>query len=110
MPSIEDVKPIMAAQDDYASFGITTMQEGIIIPTLADFLAHIANSNMLKLDYIGFVDIREKDKILPKMQGCIKEYKNHFKVSMRIKTFFHGSPQARTAFMRTDYFRRRKRI
>ena len=103
MPSIEDImKAVMAAQDDYASFGITTMQEGMIVPTLADFLAHIANSNMLKLDYIGFVDIREKDKILPKMQGCIKEYKNHFKVG-GFKTFLDGSPQARTAFMRTDY-------
>ena len=46
---------------------------------------------MLKLDYIGFVDIREKDKILPKMQGCIKEYKNHFKVG-GFKTFLDGIP------------------
>ncbi len=103
MPSTEDImKAVIAAQDDYASFGITTMQEGMIVPALADFLAYIANANMLKLDYIGFVDIREKDKILPKMQGCIKEYKNHFKVG-GFKTFLDGSPQGRTAYMRTDY-------
>ena len=103
MPSTEDImKAVMAAQDDYASYGITTMQEGMVVSALADFLAYIANSNMLKLDYIGFVDIRDREKILPKMQGCIKEYKNHFKIG-GFKTFLDGSPQARTAYVRTDY-------
>ena len=103
MPSTEDImKAVIAAQDDYASFGITTMQEGMLLPALADFLAYIANANILKIDYIGFVDIREREKILPKLQGCIKEYKNHFKVG-GFKTFLDGSPQGRTAFMRTDY-------
>ena len=103
MPSTEDImKAVMAAQDDYASFGITTMQEGMLLPALADFLAYIANANILKIDYIGYVDIREREKILPKLQGCIKEYKNHFKVG-GFKTFLDGSPQGRTAFMRTDY-------
>lgn len=103
MPSTEDImKAVMAAQDDYASYGITTMQEGMVVSALADFLAYIANSNMLKLDYIGFVDIRDRENILPKMQGCIKEYKNHFKIG-GFKTFLDGSPQARTAYVRTDY-------
>ena len=57
---------------------------------------------MLKLDYIGFVDIREKEKVLSKLEGCVNQYKNHFKVG-GFKTFLDGSPQARTAFMRTDY-------
>ncbi len=103
MSSTEDImKAFMAAQDDYASFGITTMQEGMIVPMLADLLAYISNAKMLKLDYIGYADIREKDKIFPKMQGCIKEYKNHFKIG-GFKTFLDGSPQGRTAYMRTDY-------
>ena len=103
MPSTEDImKAIMEAQDDYASYGITTMQEGMVVPLLADFLAYIANANMLKMDYIGFADIREKDKIFSKLQGCIKEYKNHFKIG-GFKTFLDGSPQGRTAYMRTDY-------
>ena len=103
MASIEDIiKAVIEAQNDYASYGITTMQEGMIVPMLADFLQYIVNANILKLDYIGFVDIREKDKILPKLEGCIKQYKNHFKIG-GFKTFLDGSPQGRTAFMRTDY-------
>ena len=103
MPSTEELmKAVLKAQDDYASYGITTMQEGMVMPLLADLLAYIAHSKMLKLDYIGYVDIKEKDKVLEKMQGCIKEYHNHFKIG-GFKTFLDGSPQARTAYMRTDY-------
>lgn len=103
MPSTEELmKAVLKAQDDYASYGITTMQEGMVMPLLADLLAYIAHSKMLKLDYIGYVDIKEKDKVLEKMQGCVKEYHNHFKIG-GFKTFLDGSPQARTAYMRTDY-------
>ena len=93
MPSTEELmKAVIKAQDDYASYGITTMQEGMVMPLLADLLAYIAHSKMLKLDYIGYVDIKEKDKVLEKMQGCVKEYHNHFKIG-GFKTFLDGSPQ-----------------
>ena len=103
MSSQEDLmRAFMEAQDDYASYGITTMQEGMLVPALADLLAYIANANMLKLDYIAYADIRERDAIFSKMPDCIKQYKNHFKIG-GYKTFLDGSPQGRTAYMRTDY-------
>ncbi len=103
MSSTEDLmRAVMEAQNDYASYGITTMQEGMVVPLLADLLAYMAHSGMMKLDYIGYADIREKDVLFGKLQGCINEYKNHFKIG-GFKTFLDGSPQGRTAFMRTDY-------
>ena len=78
------------------------MQEGMLVPLLADLLAYMAHSGMMKIDYIAYVDIREREKIFEKLQGCINEYKNHFKIG-GFKTFLDGSPQGRTAYMRTDY-------
>ena len=103
MSSTEDImKAVLEAQNDYASYGITTMQEGMVVPLLADLLAYMAHSGMMKIDYIAYVDIREREKIFEKLQGCINEYKNHFKIG-GFKTFLDGSPQGRTAYMRTDY-------
>ena len=103
MSSTEDImKAVLKAQSDYASYGITTMQEGMVVPLLADLLAYMAHSGMMKIDYIAYVDIREREKIFEKLQGCINEYKNHFKIG-GFKTFLDGSPQGRTAYMRTDY-------
>ena len=96
------MKAVLEAQNDYASYGITTMQEGMVVPLLADLLAYMAHSGMMKIDYIAYVDIREREKIFEKLQGCINEYKNHFKIG-GFKTFLDGSPQGRTAYMRTDY-------
>ena len=59
MSSTEDImKAVLEAQNDYASYGITTMQEGMVVPLLADLLAYMAHSGMMKIDYIAYVDIR----------------------------------------------------
>ncbi len=103
MPSLENIiKAIKKAQNSYASYGITTVQEGMIVSSLVGFLTYIIDLNILKVDYIGYVDIKEKDTILSKLKDYIKKYKNHFKVG-GYKAFLDGSPQGRTAYMRSDY-------
>ncbi|MEG2194560.1 MAG: amidohydrolase [Terrisporobacter sp.] len=103
MASMEDmINALMRAQKIYASYGITTMQEGMVVPMLADLINYLRQAKLLMLDYIGYVDLREKDKILPKMKGCIKQYDNRFKVN-GYKIFLDGSPQGKTAYMRTPY-------
>ena len=103
MASTEDIiKAIGKAQDAYASYGITTVQEGMVVTLLADFLLYIANSNILKIDYVGYADIVESETILGKLGDYKRKYKNHFKLG-GYKTFLDGSPQGRTAWMRTPY-------
>ena len=72
MSSTEDLmKAVLQAQDDYASYGITTMQEGMVVPLLADLLAYMAHAKMMKIDYIAYVDIREREKIFEKLHNVL---------------------------------------
>lgn len=103
MPKMEDLtRAIIKAQNIYAGYGITTMQEGMIVEALCDILQLIIHSNLLKLDLIGFVDIKHKDVILDKLNSCIKKYNNRFKVG-GYKTLLDGSPQGKTAWMLEPY-------
>lgn len=103
MPSMEDlIKSIEKAQEKYASYGITTMQEGMVVNLLTDLLNYVRKSNVLKLDYIAYVDIKDAKNILEKFKGCMKEYDNHFKIG-GYKVFLDGSPQSKTAYMLEPY-------
>lgn len=103
MPSFNElVKSISKAQEVYKSFGITTMQEGMIVPLMTDILNYIKKSNMLELDYVGYIDIKESDVLLKSFNGCIKNYVNRFKIG-GYKIFLDGSPQSRTAYMLNPY-------
>lgn len=93
---------LVTAQQNYASYGITTVQEGFIIKELAGVLTFLKDNQMMKLDLIGYVDLKHSDEILPILSDCIKQYKNHIKVG-GYKTFLDGSPQGRTAWMETPY-------
>ena len=100
MASLEEV--IKKAQDVYASYGITTLQEGIIISSLVDLMSLIINSKLLKLDLIGYVDIQNSQQITNRLNDCIKKYNNRFKVG-GYKIILDGSPQAKTAWMLEPY-------
>lgn len=98
----EFMENLIKAQNAYAGYGIATAQEGFIIEALADILNYLRESNILKIDLIGFLDILNADILKPKFDTCFKQYDNHFKIG-GYKTFLDGSPQGRTAWMRTPY-------
>lgn len=103
LPSFEEIiKSVKTAQDHYKSFGITTIQEGMIVSLMSDILNYIKSSNMLELDYIGYIDVKESDVLLKAFDGCIKNYVNNFKIG-GYKIFLDGSPQSRTAYMLAPY-------
>lgn len=103
MVSIDEfVKAIIKAQDKYASYGITTMQEGFIIKPLVNILKLIKEANLLKSDLVGYVDINDSENIMEQFESCIKKYENHFKIG-GYKIFLDGSPQGRTAWMLEPY-------
>ena len=100
---INDLKEAFKkAEKKYASYGITTVQEGFLPKELLNIYQEVVNSKQLNLDIVGYVDkniLQEAEAIFP---NCLKQYYNHFKIG-GIKIFLDGSPQAKTAWMRTPY-------
>lgn len=93
---------LMKAQQSYAGYGITTVQEGFVVAQLSDIFQYLIQSKMLKIDLIGFLDISKADELKKKFANCLKKYDNHLKMG-GYKTFLDGSPQGRTAWMSTPY-------
>ena len=59
MPSAEDFLTAYGrAQELYASYGITTVQEGLMASQLVPLYQMLLKSGLLKLDLISFMDIR----------------------------------------------------
>lgn len=103
MPSMEDLAgAYRTVQDKYASYGITTIQEGMLPVRLLPLYQMLMEENMLKLDVVGFADAKEAPSLLPKLADHCRIYKNHFKLG-GLKIFLDGSPQGRTAWMRRPY-------
>lgn len=102
-PAPEDMlKAFQTAQKVYASYGITTLQEGMLISQLAPLYQYLCATNQLKLDVVGYLDIEKADELSVQLADSMGKYHNHFKVN-GYKTFLDGSPQGKTAWMREPY-------
>lgn len=93
---------LLKAQNDYASYGITTVQEGFVVEQLAPIYQYLIQAKVLNIDLIGYMDAFNAAKIKEKFPNCFKQYDNHVKMG-GYKMFLDGSPQGRTAWMRTPY-------
>ena len=103
MASLEDLINLCdKAQQKYASFGITTIQEGMMVKELVPIYKKLVEESKLYLDIIAYMDKNAEHEIKNEFKQNIKKYKNHFKIG-GIKIFLDGSPQGRTAWMRTPY-------
>lgn len=102
-PAPEDMmRAFQSAQQLYASYGITTLQEGMLVSQLGPLYQYLCAANQLRLDVVGYLDIEKADELRTQLSQSIGKYHNHFKVN-GYKTFLDGSPQAKTAWMRTPY-------
>ena len=90
------------AQDRYASFGITTVQEGYMVSQMIPMYQMLLQNKMLKLDLVGYPDIESYEEFCRLFKESVKKYDSHFKIG-GLKMFLDGSPQARTAWMRKPY-------
>ena len=98
----EFMESLMKAQNAYASYGITTVQEGFVIDLLANIFKYLTQLKLLKIDLIGYLDVNNAEKLKEMLPNSINKYDNHLKIG-GYKTFLDGSPQGRTAWMRTPY-------
>lgn len=103
MPSIEElIDGYRRAQKYYASFGITTIQEGLMVKEMIPFYKHIIDNKLLDLDLVAYCDVDDSEVIFKTFKENVKKYKDRFKIG-GYKIFLDGSPQGRTAWMREAY-------
>lgn len=103
MPDIEDIlQQFTQAQEIYAGYGITTVQEGMVTPPLYGILQYAAERDIFYLDLSGYLDLENSDEASLTTAADFGTYKNHLKMG-GCKIFLDGSPQGRTAWMLAPY-------
>ncbi|WP_250278340.1 amidohydrolase [[Clostridium] colinum] len=91
-------KMINKAQNIYASYGITTAQEGLLTNKELNMLQ--CGDNII--DIIGYVDIKNCPDLLKDNPNYFKKYTNGIKL-LGYKAFLDGSPQGKTAWLTKPY-------
>ena len=94
-------KQLIEALEIYASYGITTVQEGYMKKEEFELLDALAKENKLYLDIVGYIDIRDNQKLYQD-NSAYHQYQNHFKLG-GYKLFLDGSPQGKTAWISKPY-------
>ena len=103
MPDIKELlEACKKAQDEYLKYGITTVQEGMFSEKLIPIYKKMIKEEILKIDVVTYMDIKSKEKIKEEFHNNIKKYYKHMKIQ-GYKIFLDGSPQLRTAWMKTPY-------
>ncbi len=89
------------AQKRYLSYGVTTAQEGLMKQPEFELLDDAAERGRLKLDVVGYADIRDSASLLRQHPDRFS-YRARFRLG-GYKLFLDGSPQGRTAWLTAPY-------
>ncbi|MDD1792839.1 amidohydrolase [Enterovibrio sp. ZSDZ42] len=89
------------AQDLFASYGVTTAQEGLATASTLGLIKSMADTGALKIDVLAYAKWVDFETILENMK--LGEYNNGLKLA-GMKVTGDGSPQGKTAFLSTPYF------
>ena len=101
MASLQQLLDAFAdTQKKYASYGITTLQDGMVaLPMLGPYKALLAQ-DQLYLDVKAYAGLDTYEA----MSDLLKEFPDNKHLTLNgYKMFLDGSPQGRTAWMRTPY-------
>ncbi len=100
-PGLEQsVENLIAAQNYYARYGITTIQDGAADENLLKLLSYAADQNKLFIDTVAYHFMLDPDGELP--QNYSKAYNNQFRIG-GVKMILDGSPQGKTAYLSEPY-------
>lgn len=103
MPSLEDMKnAYIKAQEKYASYGITTIQEGMTVDQLLPMYEMLKREKVLFLDTVCYCGIDSGKVFTERFSEHKGKYKDRIKIG-GYKILLDGSPQGRTAWMRKPY-------
>lgn len=100
MPGLERLMDAYSrAQDVYASHGIATIQEGMLVKEMLPLYRELFERDILRLDLVAYAspDCFLEARTVIEASGCRRCRLGG------IKIFLDGSPQGRTAWMRTPY-------
>lgn len=86
----------------YASYGVTTVQDGMVGKPLFELLKYASANGLLKLDVVGYADIMTAADLFEEERAYANRYTGHLKMG-GYKIFLDGSPQGRTAWMTKPY-------
>ena len=92
----------MKAQRSYASFGIATVQEGMMVKQMIPMHRMLRDTGRLFLDCVAYAAPLDAEEITQAFPDAVKRYDGNYKIG-GYKIFLDGSPQARTAWMREPY-------
>ena len=88
------------AQKKYASYGITTVQDGMVVAQMLPLYEMLLKNNSLYLDVFLYSSPEDYSKTLT----LLKRYPQNIRLhSGGMKIFLDGSPQGKTAWMRKPY-------
>jgi predicted amidohydrolase YtcJ len=99
-------RPVLAEQllhalEVYASYGITTVQDGFASPDQVRMIADTAASRSLPVDVVSYVGVSDASQPMP--EGLeVGVYANRFKLG-GVKMSLDGSPQGKTAYLSQPY-------
>ena len=103
MTSVEELMKLMGeAQNLYASYGITTIQDGMVGKPLFQLLKAAGKMGILKLDIVGYLDIMTAADLIEEEPEYAGICQDHLKIG-GYKIFLDGSPQGKTAWMLEPY-------
>lgn len=103
MPDMNSIQEsIKKAEKRYLSYGITTVQEGMMVKELIPLYNTIMDEMDLDVDIIYYTGLEDKEIVLNKFPETFKDYKNNVRFG-GIKLFLDGSPQGKTAWLREAY-------
>lgn len=101
-PSTEQIlADLRKTQDYYASYGITTVQEGAASQRDVADLRAFADKGDLHLDVVAYVQHTRLPELAPDFAAS-RTYENHFRIG-GIKLTLDGSPQGKTAWLTQPY-------
>lgn len=102
-PSLDDLlDACRRAQRLYASYGIATVQEGMLPEQLLGLYGALLEREALELDVVAYAGMDALEAALSAFPHAVRRYDRHFKLG-GCKLFLDGSPQARTAWLRQPY-------
>ena len=103
MDGLEDVlRAFQGAQEEYASHGIATAQEGLLQPVMAPVYQEILRRGLLYLDVNAYVPPADYDRLRGQFVQGVSDSPGIFRAA-GMKIFLDGSPQGGTAWVREPY-------
>ena len=103
MDGLEDVlRAFQGAQEEYASHGVTTAQEGLLQPVMAPVYQEILRRGLLYLDVNAYAPPADYDRLRGQFAQEVNASPGTFQVA-GMKIFLDGSPQGGTAWVREPY-------